>query len=288
MKDSPRAADAFAVAALGKTQFVDVVELDSERLTTDSERLYLMTDNHRSSATGSKIDPKTRFVGALVLLGAPGAGKGTQSKILAREYGIPQISTGDLLRDNIARGTELGKIAKPVLEQGGYVSDNLVEEMLEQRVRTGGDTTRGFILDGFPRTLAQAEWLDRFLQGWTAEVYPGHSVPPVVINVAVGYNQLLRRLTGRRSCPTCGRIYNVYFQPPRVADVCDIDGSLLATRRDDCEDVISERLKAYENMTRPLIDYYKSQGRLYEINGDQELDAVTGAVLSLVENGDRV
>ena len=247
-----------------------------------------MTDNGRSSASGSRIDPKTRFVGALVLLGAPGAGKGTQSKILAKQYGIPQISTGDLLRDNIARGTELGKVAKPVLEQGGYVSDDLVEEMLEQRIRTGGDTIRGFILDGFPRTLVQAKWLDGFLQGWTAEVYPGHSVPPVVINVAVGYNQLLRRLTGRRSCPTCGRIYNVYFQPPRVADVCDIDSSLLATRRDDCEDVISARLQAYENMTRPLIDYYKSQGRLYEINGDQELDAVTGAVLSLVENGDRV
>jgi len=233
-------------------------------------------------------DPKTRFVGTLVLLGAPGAGKGTQSKILARQYGIPQLSTGDLLRDNVTRGTELGKTAKSVLENGGLVSDPLVQDMLEERIRTGGDTKRGFILDGFPRTLAQAEWLDRFLQGWTAEVYPGHHVPPVVINVAVGYNQLLRRLTGRRSCPTCGRIYNVYFQPPRVADVCDIDGSLLTTRRDDCEDVISERLRAYENMTRPLIDYYKSQSRLHEINGDQELDAVTGAVLSLVENGDRV
>ena len=244
-----------------------------------------MTDN---LLMGSTIDPKTRFVGALVLLGAPGAGKGTQSKILARQYGIPQISTGDLLRDNVARNTELGKAAKTVLEKGGLVSDHLVQDMLEQRIRTGGDTHRGFILDGFPRTLVQAEWLDRFLQGWTAEVAPGHSVPPVVINVAVGYNQLLRRLTGRRSCPTCGRIYNVFSQPPRVADICDIDGSKLVTRRDDCEDVISERLKAYENMTRPLIDYYGSRGALHEINGDQDLDAVTGTVLKLVENGDRV
>jgi len=237
---------------------------------------------------GSMTDPKTRFVGALVLLGAPGAGKGTQSKIVARQYGIPQISTGDLLRDNVARGTELGKVAKSVLENGGLVSDPLVEEMLEQRIRTGGDTKRGFILDGFPRTLDQAEWLDRFLQGWTAEVAPGQASTPVVINVAVGYNQLLRRLTGRRSCPTCGRIYNVFSQPPRVADICDIDGSMLVTRRDDCEEVISERLKAYERQTLPLTDYYRSRGTLHEINGDQDLDVVTGTVLKIVENGDRV
>ena len=233
-------------------------------------------------------DPKTRYVGALVLLGAPGAGKGTQSKILARQYGIPQISTGDLLRDNVARGTELGAVAKSVLEHGGLVSDHLVEEMLEQRIRTGGDTSRGFILDGFPRTLAQAEWLDRFLEGWTAEVAPGRAATPVVINVAVGYNQLLRRLTGRRSCPTCGRIYNVFSQPPRVADICDIDGSKLTTRRDDCEDVIAARLQAYERQTFPLIDYYKLRGSLHEINGDQDLDVVTRTVLSLVENGDRL
>ena len=234
------------------------------------------------------IDPKTRFVGAVVLLGAPGAGKGTQSKILAQQYAIPQISTGDLLRDNVVRGTELGRVARSVLESGGLVSDHLVQNMLEERIRTGGDTARGFILDGFPRTLAQAEWLDSFLKKWTAEVRAGESVHPVVINVAVGYNQLLRRLTGRRSCPTCGRIYNVFSQPPRVPDICDVEGSQLVTRRDDCEDVISERLRAYEEKTRPLIDYYKSQGRLYEISGDQPLEAVTGAVLSLVENGNRV
>ena len=237
---------------------------------------------------GSMTDPKTRFVGALVLLGAPGAGKGTQSKILAQRYGVPQISTGDLLRDNVVRGTELGKVAKSVLENGGLVSDHLVQDMLEERIQTGGDTRRGFILDGFPRTLTQAEWLDKFLERWTAEVNPGHSPTPVVINVAVGYNQLLRRLTGRRSCPTCGRIYNVFSQPPRVADVCDIDSSLLVTRRDDCEDVISERLKAYERQTLPLTDYYRSRGTLHEINGDQDLNVVTGIVLGLVENGDRL
>ena len=247
-----------------------------------------VTENRSSAKVGSMTDPQTRYVGAVVFLGAPGAGKGTQSKIVARKYGIPQISTGDLLRDNIARDTELGKIAKPVLENGKYVSDDLVEEMLEQRIRSGGDTGRGFVLDGFPRTMAQAEWLDGFLKGWTEEVAPGQVAAPVVINVAVGYNQLLRRLTGRRSCPTCGRTYNVFFQPPRVADICDIDGSKLTTRRDDCEDVISARLQAYERQTLPLIEYYGARGSLHEINGDQELDTVTNTVLSLVENGHHV
>jgi adenylate kinase len=237
---------------------------------------------------GSPIDPKKRFVGALVLLGAPGAGKGTQSKIISASYGIPQLSTGDLLRENVARGTDLGKKAKAVMERGELVPDVLVQDMLAKRIREGGDAGRGFILDGFPRTLAQAEWLDRFLEAWTSKVGPGQSVAPVVINVAVGYNQLLRRLTGRRSCPTCGRIYNVYFQPPRVADVCDIDGVNLVTRRDDCEEVISERLRAYERQTLPLTQYYRAKGSLHEIDGEQEMDRVTATVLKIVENGDRL
>jgi adenylate kinase len=136
--------------------------------------------------------------------------------------------------------------------------------------------------------LGQAQWLDNFLEEWTAKENPGERVRPVVVNVAVGYNQLFRRLTGRRTCPTCGRIYNVYFQPPRVDEVCDIDGSKLVTRRDDFPEVISERLKTYERQTKPLLDYYRSQGALHEINGDQSLDVVTGAVLKFVENGDRV
>ncbi len=237
---------------------------------------------------GSMNDPKTRFVGALILLGSPGAGKGTQSKIISTEYEIPQLSTGDLLRENVSRGSELGKKAKAVMDRGELVPDALVQDMLAKRILEGGDTHRGFILDGFPRTLAQAEWLDRFLEAWTAEVNPGHSVPPVVINVAVGYNQLLRRLTGRRSCPSCGRIYNVYFQPPRIADLCDVDGSNLVTRRDDCEDVISERLKAYERLTKPLTDYYREKGTLHEVDGEQDMDTVTASALKIVENGDRL
>jgi adenylate kinase len=234
------------------------------------------------------VDPKSRFVGALILLGSPGAGKGTQSKVISALYAVPQISTGDLLRENAAKGTELGRKAKSVMERGELVPDVLVQDMLASRIRSGGDTKRGFILDGFPRTLPQAVWLDDFLEAWTAEVNPGHSVPPVVINVAVGYNQLFRRLTGRRSCPTCGRIYNVYFQPPRIADLCDIDGSKLVTRRDDCEEVISGRLKEYENKTMPLIEYYRSRGHLHEIDGDQDMDKVTAAALKIIENADRL
>jgi adenylate kinase len=186
----------------------------------------------------------------------------------------------------VAKGTELGSKAKSVMERGELVPDVLVQDMLAERIRSGGDTQRGFILDGFPRTLPQAQWLEAFLEAWTAKVSPGHSVHPVVVNVAVGYNQLLRRLTGRRSCPTCGRIYNVYFQPPRIADFCDIDGSKLVTRRDDCEEVISGRLKEYENKTMPLIEFYRSRGELHEVDGDQDSDKVTVAILKTIENAD--
>lgn len=239
----------------------------------------------QAEAAATLVDPKTLMIGALILLGAPGAGKGTQSKFISTRYGIPQISTGDLLRENVRNGTELGKKAKSVMERGELVPDDMVQDMLAKRIETGGDTERGFILDGFPRTLAQAKWLDRFLQKWS--VRHGEAwATPVVISITVGYNQLLRRLTGRRSCPTCGRIYNIYFQPPRIADLCDVDGSKLITRRDDCEEVISERLKAYERQTLPLTEYYRAKGSLHEVNGDQATDAVTAAVMGILENGD--
>jgi len=142
------------------------------------------------------------------------------------------------------------------------------------------DCDRGFVLDGFPRTAAQAEWLDRFL---TTRTFAGRQLPPIVMNFQVGYNQLLQRLTGRRSCPTCGRIYNVYFQPPRREGVCDFDGAPLIQRKDDSEEVISERLKNYERQTLPLADYYRRQGRLYEVNGELPREQVTAEVLSLLE-----
>jgi adenylate kinase len=228
------------------------------------------------------VNAKTATVCPIILLGAPGAGKGTQAKLIVERYGIPQISTGDLLRDHVARGTELGKKAKAIMERGELVSDELVCGMVEERL-SRPDCGRGFILDGFPRTVAQAQWLDQVLATKVFENQAHRRLQPVVINIAVGYNQLLKRLTGRRSCPTCGRIYNVYFQPPRVADLCDVDGAKLMTRRDDCEEVISERLKAYERQTLPLADYYRAKGQLREINGDQDPEAVSAETVSVID-----
>ncbi len=233
------------------------------------------------------MDPKARLVGPIILLGAPGAGKGTQAKRMVERYEVPQISTGDLLRDNVARGTELGRQAKAVMDRGELVPDQLVCGMVASRLAET-DCARGFVLDGFPRTVAQAEWLDAFLTGELSGKCAAAELPPVVINIVVGYNELLQRLTGRRSCPTCGRIYNVYFQPPRIADLCDVDGAMLVTRRDDCEEVISERLKAYERQTLPLTEYYHRQGRLREVDGTQAADAVSAAIVGAMEHGDRL
>ena len=214
------------------------------------------------------------IVGPIILLGAPGAGKGTQAKLIVERYSVPQVSTGDLLRDHVARSTELGKQAKAIMERGELVPDDLVNNMVAERL-SRPDTARGFILDGYPRTVVQAEWLDQHLAAKRFGNQQDRKLDPVVISITVGYNELLRRLTGRRSCPACGRIYNVYFQPPRVADLCDIDGARLVTRKDDCEEVISERLRAYERQTLPLIDFYRAKGQLVEINGDQDTNAVS-------------
>ncbi len=232
-------------------------------------------------------NPKTRVIGPMILLGPPGAGKGTQAKKIAETYGIPQISTGDILRANVAAGTELGKKAKAIMESGELVPDALVCDMVAARL-VEPDCARGFILDGFPRTVAQAEWLDAYLAGKLFENQRCSKVPPIVIEYAVDYNSLLRRLTGRRSCPTCGRIYNVYFQPPRVADTCDVDGSKLALRKDDDEKVVSERLKEYERKTLPLTEYYKAKGRLRVIDGDRDMEAVTKDTLDILEHGNRL
>ena len=234
--------------------------------------------------TGTAVAVKSK-VGPVILLGAPGAGKGTQAKLIMQHYGIPQISTGDILRDNVARGTELGKKAKAFMDKGELVPDQLVCDMVAERLRHE-DCVQGFILDGFPRTVAQAEWLDGLLK---SELFVKRcSAPPVVVNFQVGYNQLLRRLTGRRTCPTCGRIYNVYSQPPRVADTCDVDGTKLVTRKDDSEEVIAERLKAYERQTLPLIDYYRRHGRLRDVDADGPPEQVTAEAFRAINDGNRL
>src|SRR5437870_12572064 len=164
---------------------------------------------------------KNEAVGSIILLGPPGAGKGTQAKEVVARYDVPPISTGDILRDHKARGTALGAKAAEYMDKGQLVPDQVLFGLVADRLNSK-DCHRGFILDGFPRTVAQAEWLDKLLAGQSK------GAPSlVVISLAVDYNQLLRRLSGRRSCPTCSRIYNVYFQPPRVAGTCDVDGSKL-------------------------------------------------------------
>ena len=218
-------------------------------------------------------------VGTIVLLGAPGAGKGTQAKLIAGHYGIPHISTGDILRSNVARETELGRKAKAVMERGELVSDDLVNGMVADRIQQA-DCDRGCVLDGFPRTVAQAEWLDRELAAKAR-----NTRPTVVVDVDVSYNQLLQRLTGRRTCPVDGKIYNIYLQPPKEKGVCDVCGTQLFQRVDDTEEVISERLKSYERQTLPLEDFYRKQGRLRRINGDQPVEQVLAEIFRAIEGG---
>lgn len=228
-------------------------------------------------------------VGPVILLGAPGAGKGTQAQRITDYFGTPQISTGDILRDHIRRGTELGLQARAQMEQGQLVGDQVVCDMVADRIAQP-DCAVGFILDGFPRTVKQAQWLDRHLaQKHYFETDRGCRKQPIVVELTVEYNDLLRRLTGRRTCPTCGRIYNanIASQKPLVEGVCDLEGSALVTRKDDREEVIMERLKNYEAQTLPLSDYYGMKKRLVEIDGSNpDVDAITAEVRKAIEHGD--
>lgn len=218
-------------------------------------------------------------VGPVILLGAPGAGKGTQAKLISARFGIPQISTGDILRDNVARGTKLGKKADPLMKAGQLVPDELMLPMVEDRLGKA-DCERGFILDGFPRTVGQAAWLDKYL---AMRTFAGRALAPVVIHIKVSYNQLLQRLTGRRTCPVDGKIYNIYFHPPQKEGVCDSCGAPLVQRKDDGEEVISKRLQEYKAQTVPLVDYYRRQGRLRELNGELPPEQVTADTLAVIE-----
>jgi adenylate kinase len=237
---------------------------------------------------GTVVDGASRNIGPIVLLGSPGAGKGTQAKRIGSRYQVPQISTGDLLRENVQRDTELGRSAREVMARGELVPDDLVCGMVTCRLRVA-DCHRGYILDGFPRTPAQAGWLDAFLEH---EVFdnprnarPNAPCTPIVILIDVDYNKLLLRLTGRRTCPTCGRIYNVLLQPPRIDELCDLDGSKLVTREDDRDEVIRERLNAYERQTRPLAEYYNRKGRLTVVDGSLPVDEVSLKVFAAIESG---
>ena len=228
----------------------------------------------------STTNDTARNIGPVILLGPPGAGKGTQAKQIVDRYGVPQISTGDLLRDNVARGTELGIEAKAIMARGELVPDELMYGIVASRLREA-DCEHGFVLDGFPRTASQAGWLDAFLE---KEFFDNSEMcPPVVIQLLVDYTQLLLRLTGRRSCPTCGRIYNIHFQLPLVDELCDVDESKLVIRNDDREEVISGRLDAYERQTKPVADYYRVQRRLVAINADRPMKDVTTQIFGVID-----
>jgi adenylate kinase len=214
--------------------------------------------------------------GPILLLGAPGVGKGTQAKELVKQWGIPQISTGDLLRSNVADGTKLGRVAKEIMGRGELVPDSLVNEMVAVRLLEP-DTARGYILDGFPRTLGQAAWLDGRL---AAQI---ESLPLVAISIQVNYNQLLRRITGRRNCPVCQTIYNVYMHPPKVEGICDVEGAALIQRADDTEEVFKERMRAYAALTAPVVEHYRAQGRFAEIDGDRPIAVIASGIVAAVE-----
>ena len=214
--------------------------------------------------------------GPILLLGAPGVGKGTQAKELVAKWGVPQISTGDLLRDNRDRGTELGLKAKALMEAGKLVPDELVNAMVAERLKQP-DTVNGYILDGFPRTLGQAGWLDRLL-GSQSQV-----LPVIAVNIKVDYNQLLRRIAGRRNCPVCATIYNVFMNPPKRDGFCDIEGAALVQRADDTEAVFNERMRAYQGLTAPVVEHYRTLGRFAEVDGDRPIGVIAAGIVAAVE-----
>ncbi len=224
----------------------------------------------------SRDTKRKTLPGPILLLGAPGAGKGTQAKELVKLWGIPQISTGDLLRANVAQGTELGRAAQGIMDRGDLVPDSLVNEMVAIRLKEP-DTAAGYILDGYPRTLVQAGWLDGRIAARP------DTLPVVAVSIHVDYNQLLRRITGRRNCPVCQTIYNVYAKPPKISGICDVEGAALVQRADDTEEVFAERMRAYIALTEPVVEHYRALGRFAEVDGDRPIDVVAAGIVAAVE-----
>ena len=211
---------------------------------------------------------------AFIFLGPPGAGKGTQAKRIARRYGLPHLSTGDMLREAIAQGTEVGREAKPVMERGELVSDALVIKMVKERLARG-DCDKGCVFDGFPRTVPQAVDLDAILEQRGLG-------KPIVIEFRIASDRLLRRLSGRWTCSLNGETYNIYEAPPREPGICDYDGAKLIQRPDDTPEVVAERLAAYERQTRPLVDFYWRQGVLDVIDASASMDGVANGLWKIL------
>ncbi len=202
----------------------------------------------------------------LVILGPPGAGKGTQAEYIVEKYNIPHISTGDIFRENIKNNTELGKKAKSYMDKGLLVPDDLVIALVEDRLNKD-DAKEGFLLDGFPRTVAQAVSLDSILDQNDDKLTK-------VINISVDPEILIERAVGRRVCKTCGMTYHVKFNPPKEEGICDKDGTKLIQRDDDTEETVKTRISVYFDQTAPLIDYYRAQNLLIDIDGAKDIDKV--------------
>jgi len=206
----------------------------------------------------------------LIFLGPPGAGKGTQARALAQEWGVPQIATGEMLREAVAAGTPLGREAQRIMERGALVPDDVMIGLIAERLRQP-DAARGFILDGFPRTIAQAEALDRLLEDLGAGL-------DAVVYFDVAQPELLRRLTGRRLCRRCQAAFHQVSAPPRRDGVCDRCGGDLHQRDDDREDTVRTRLEVYGRQTAPLLDYYRGRGLLATISGEGRIEAIHDAI----------
>lgn len=211
----------------------------------------------------------------VVLVGAPGAGKGTQAKLLEDRLHAPHISSGDLLRDEVARATELGMKAKEYMDRGQLVPDSVLIHAMRERLRRS-DCARGFLLDGFPRTVPQAEALDQLL----SEVETGLSA---VVSIAVPEDTLVMRLSGRRTCRACGALYHIQLDPPKECGVCDRCGGALYQRDDDREGTIRERLAVYSRETAPLLRWYGENGRLAEVDGVGEQGEILRRILACIE-----
>jgi len=211
----------------------------------------------------------------IIFLGPPGAGKGTQAKILVEKYGIPQISTGDMLREHVAKGTELGVKAKEYMEKGQLVPDEIILSMVKERL-SQPDAQKGFILDGFPRTVAQAEALDKMLEEMDKKI-------EFVLALIVPDEELVTRLTGRRTCKNCGMMYHIKFKPPKVEGKCDACGGELYQRPDDNEETVRNRLKVYHEQTAPLIEYYRKKGVLFEVDGSKSIEEITQQLINILE-----
>jgi adenylate kinase len=210
-----------------------------------------------------------------VLLGAPGSGKGTQGVVLSQKYDIPQISTGDLLRAAVAAGSALGQKAKAAMDAGALVSDEIVIGLIRERI-SHDDAKNGYILDGFPRNIPQAEALDSMLEELKQPLQ-------AVVLLDVAFEELLQRLTGRRTCKDCGAIYNIHLSPSKIEDHCDACNGQLFQRADDNEETIGNRLNVYQQQTSPLVEYYQSQHKLHSIAGVGDVNKITVAVSAVFD-----